>query len=266
MGLALQVETGHVTNAGGTITACTVATGGDSFTPAAFATTDQAHLVGAWAANATGGVLRIRSPRLHDPAQGIRLQIPASDTVNMIPLESWQPIYPVDPMVVEMSGGASETDIVSLLYYYSNLPGVAAPLAMYSDILPRIVNLVGVEVDVTTTNSPGNYTGSRALNQDYQNLRAGESYALLGYTCLSTTLTGTLRITGPDTGKVGVGGPYSSRTDLTSSWFMELSRYLQKPTIPVIQANNAAATFLDIADVGAGAAHTVSLIFGELSS
>lgn len=263
MGTALQVVSGHATNPGAAITALTPATG-DSFTVDVFQPPAVAKLLAAWGENAAGGIVRFRSPRLHDVAQGLRLRVPANDNVQTISGPEFQPLYPGDNLIVEASGGAAEVDTLSYLTYYSDLPGIAAPLASWSDIRGRIGNIAGVELNLTSGATAGDYGGARTLNEDFQNLRAGESYALLGYTCASAFST--LRITGPDTGKIGVGGPGSTDTARTASWFVDLSDRLGLPLIPVIQANNAGGTVIDMIDTATAVNRPVTLILAELTS
>lgn len=263
MGIGLQVVTGFATNPGAAITALTASTG-DAFAVDTFDTSSKAHLLRAWAGNATGGIVRFRSPRLHDPAQGLRLRLPAADQVQLIGGPEMQALYPADPLIVEMSGGGAETDVLSYLVYYENLPGIAAPLASWASVQDRILNLAGVELNMTGGATVGQYGGARTLNQDFQNLRAGESYALLGYTVAAAFPT--LRITGPDTGKLGVGGPGSTNSWDTATWFIDLSNSSGLPCIPIIQANNAGGTVIDMVDTAAGVNKPVTLILGELSS
>lgn len=263
MGAALQVISGFATNPGAAPVALTPCTG-DSFTVPAFTPGSNAKLLRTWVENATGGVLRIRSPRLHDPAQGIRLRFPANDQVQLLGGPEMQPLYPVDPLIVETSGGGAEVDVLSFLAYYADLPGIQAPLTSWADVSSRITNIAGVELNMTSGAVAGQYGGARVLNQDFQNLRAGESYALLGYTVSSAFAT--LRITGPDTGKVGVAGPGSPNTWDTSTWFVDLANELGIPLIPVIQANNAGATVIDMIDTATTTNRPVTLVLGELPS
>lgn len=263
MGIALQVVSGFATNPGAAPTALTPAVG-DSFAVDVFDPSSRARFLAAWVENATGGVLRFRSPRLHDPAQGLRIRVPANDQVQAIGGPEYQPLYPGDQLIVESSGGGAEVDVVSYLVYYDNLPGISAPLQTWAQIQDRIVNVAGVEINLTSGATAGQYGGARTLNQDFQNLRAGESYALLGYTCASAFAT--LRITGPDTGKLGVGGPGSPNTWDTSDWFVKLSDKTGLPLIPVIQANNAGGTVVDMIDTATAINRPVTLLLAELSS
>lgn len=263
MGKAMQVLTGFATNPGATNTALTVSTG-DSLTLDSFDPSERAYLLSLWADNANGGVVRVKSPRFHDNVQGIRLQVPAGDDLWEFRPRIPQRLYPADTLSVDTTGGGAETDVVTLLVYYDNVPGIDAPLATFAQIQDRIVSYVGLQVNLTSGATAGEYGGGRTLQQDFTVLKADVSYALLGYTCLSRFTT--LGITGPDTGKIRVGGPGSVHSEDTASWFVDLEQLLGKPTIPVIKALNAGATTVDLVAHDTATAHTVSLILAELSS
>ena len=263
MGKCLQVITGFATNPGAANTALTVATG-DSLTLDSFDASAPAYLVSEWCENATGGVIRTKSPRFHDNTQGIRLQVPPGDDLWEFRPRVPQRLYSGDTLTVDTTGGGAEVDVVSMLVYYTNVPGIDAPLASWAEIQDRIVNYVGLEVDLTSGATAGQYGGARTLQQDFTVLKADESYALLGYTCASKFAT--LGITGPDTGKVRVAGPGSIHTEDTADWFVGLSDAIGQPCIPVIKANNAGATTVDLVSTDTATAHHVSLILAELSS
>ena len=263
MGKCLQVSAGFATNPGSTATALTMATG-DSLTLPVWAATDEAWLVSEWCENATGGVIRTKSPRFHDNVQGIRLQVPAGDDLWEFRPKKPQRLYPADTLSVDTTGGGAETDVVCLLTYYDNLPGIDAPLQTWEAIQDRVVNYVGLEVDLTSGGSAGQWGGARTMQQDFTVLKADTSYAVLGYTPLSKFAA--LGITGPDTGKVRVGGPGSVHTEDTAGWFVDLSQHIGKPCIPVIQALNSGATNIDLVSTDTATAHHVSLMLAELSA
>lgn len=263
MGKALRVISGFAVNPGAVVTALTVSPG-DTFTVSDFDPPDRAYLGAIWAENATGGVLSIHSPRMHDNVQGIRLQIPPADEVQILPQLAAEPLFPNDPLVVAMSGGGAETDVLSYVTYYDNLPGVDGQFDTWAAIQPQIVHLMGLEVDLSSGATAGNYGGTRAMNADFPQLKADTRYAVLGYTMASKVAT--LGITGPDTGNVRIGAPGSIHSDVTGSWFVDLSNYLQKPCIPIIKANNAPATNIDVLSTDTATAHHASLILAQLSS
>lgn len=261
MGQALQLVSGSVTNPGATITAV-AALSGESLTVPAFAPNSKAYLGQVWADGATAGVARIRSPRMHDNAQGIRLQHGAAIREPLIPIRALQPVFPADALTVELSGGAAETDMMAYLLWFDDLPGVAARLAAWADIAPRIKNLLAVEVDLTT-GAVGAYGTNRALNFSFDTLKASTDYAILGYNV--SVKTSVVCIFGPDTGNQHVGGPglLSPNFD-TRRWFVELSDQLGRPAIPIINSNNRGTTFVQAADITNALAVNVSLNMAEL--
>lgn len=261
MGLALQVVSGRVTNPAATLTALTVNTG-DSLAVRSFPFESVALLEQAWAQEATIGVLRIRSARMHDAAQGIRLRVGLT-ALPLLPDELVQPLFPSDVLTVELSGGAAETDVGALLLLYADLPGIEAQLGTWEEIEPRIVSIMGAEQTLTTGATVGDYGGGQAMNADFDNFKRGTHYALLGY--LTDIAVGIVGITGADTGNLRVGGPGPLRPDITSRWFVNLARQSGRPHIPILNADNIAGTTIDLVHTAAGTAVNVTLILAELS-
>lgn len=263
MGIACQVIAGRVTNPSTTVSALT-ANSNDSFTVANFATTSSAYLDQMWAHEATAGVMRVRSPRLHDQAQGIRQQV--GDTVPrlLLPDATDQALYPGDTLTVELSGGASETDVGCLLVHYTDMPGADARLAMWSEISGRVRRIAGVEVDTTTSATAGQWSGGTAINTTYDNLQANADYALLGYTV--NTACAAVAISGQDTGNLRVGGPGQKDALETRDFFIRMANATGRPYIPIINSNNRGGTLLYVCDAATSTSINVSLTLAELSS
>jgi hypothetical protein len=243
VGAALEVITGQVTNPSTTLTALT-ANSGSSFTVRSTDPSADIRLLQTWAFTATAGVLRIRSPRMHDQAQNTRFQTVASIPRPMMSFGEYQELYSQDPVTVEMTGDASAVDMASMLVYYANIPGVAANLHSWAEIFPLIDKLTTVEVDLTSSGTSCNESGATALNGTFDTLIRNINYAILGYSVGTTG--GTLNITGIDTGNLRVGGPLYNQTELTGSWFAFLSQQYQLPLIPVINSANVAAVNLTV--------------------
>lgn len=261
MGQALSTQSGWVTNPSGTFTALTMNVG-DSATVPSFDPNSKAFFFGAWSPGAAAGVFRARSPRWHDYAQGIRMQRGLAVFEPLMPLEALQPVYGADTLTLEITGGAAETDMACFQLWYDNLPGIAARLAMPSDVLPRIKNIIENEVDCTS--GAVGVTGTpRALNFTFDVLKAGVDYAILGYTV--SAKAGLVRLYGPDTGNMKMGGPgLITSNDETRKWFIALSEKTGKPCIPIINANNRGTTFVEVGDVAAATAVNVSVVMAEL--
>lgn len=244
MGRALQVITAQVTNPNTTLTALTANTG-DSLTVRSTNMGANVKLLNAWAFSATAGVLRIRSPRMHDQAQNTRYQYVASTPNPLMAWEESQLLYSQDPITVEMTGDAAAVDMASMLVYYDDLPGISARLHTWAEIAPLIDKLTTVEVDLTSSGTACNYSATVALNGTFDTLIRNMDYAILGYQCGTTG--GTLGITGVDTGNLRVGGPLYNKTEFTSNWFIRMSEVSNYPCIPVINSANVAGVNLDCA-------------------
>jgi hypothetical protein len=243
MGLATQVIAAQVEKTGeaGVFSALAAETG-DSLAIANFDFASPCYLDELWAAS-SGGVAtaRIRSPRLHDDAQGIRLVGSLANT-RMLPEGVDQLLYPGDLLIAEAATSEKEkAAIVAMLLYYTDLPGVSARLATREEILPRIKNIAGVQVSEVTTKAR-DWGAGKAINASFDTLKSGTDYAVLGYT--SDVAATALRIVGPDTGNLGVGGPMPLDPARTSSWFVDQARLTGRPYIPIIASNNKAATLV----------------------
>lgn len=258
----LQVVTGRITNPGATITALTANTG-DSFQVKNAQQGSVVQLLNVWAQEATVGVVRVRSPLMHDAAQAVRLRVTKSGE-PLLPYQETQPLQPQDVLTYELSGGGAETDVSTMLLWYSDLGGATARLASWEQIAPLILNTVGLEQTLTTGGTAGQYGGSQPINTNFDILQRTRDYALLGYLCDTTVCT--VGLTGPDTSNLRVGGPGIAEPIITRNWFVDLSRTTGLPLIPVINAANVGATIVDLAATQTGTAVNVSLIFAELNA
>lgn len=264
MGMALEIVDSFATNPGTTTPAATTAFPGDVFAVRNFNSPSQAHLCAAWGAAATPGLFRIRSPRLHDNVQGIRLRHDVASTPrDKLGLYGSQQLYAQDTLIVETTGGAAETDGVGYLVYYDDLPGAAARLHSVEDVAARGVNILTVEVAVGSGAAVGARATAVAFNVTEDLLIANTDYAVLGYETDATGLSIGLR--GPDTGNLRLGGPATVETVETRDWFARLSKKLGKPCIPVINSANKSGTLVDDSQVVAGVAMNVTWILVELA-
>lgn len=262
MGVAYTLSAGFATNPGATITAVTAATP-DTFNVQNFDTSDSAYLEQMWAKNATGGIVRIRSPRMHDPNQGIRSQTGATGGYLLLPYGIDQRLYPGDTPTVETSGGGAETDTVYALYSYSNLPGVSARLAAWPEVESRILDVSGTEIDVTTSATAGQWGTAVAINASFDNFKAGSDYAILGYS--TSVSVGAVAFQGAETGAQKVGGPGTSDHIQTRDYFVRLSTESGRPFIPIFNANNKAAFNVLVNDPAVSTACRVSAILARIS-
>ncbi len=268
MGRILDTVTGFVTAPGATFTAWTMATG-DSLAVRAAIPTSSIWLVGAWAWNQVAGVLRIRSPRLHDNVQGIRMRTPANIVANKIPERltqgAAQRLFTQDTLIAEQTGSAvaGQIETGSLLIWYDDVPGVAGRFIDQATLKKNGVNIMGQEVSITT-GAAGGYSGSVAINSTNDNFKANTDYALVGGVC--DTRVATIRIKGIDTGNVGVSFPGEPTfSDETDNWFASLSASTGIPMIPVLNSQNKGAILVDAVAQQAAVTTVVSLWLVELA-
>jgi hypothetical protein len=261
MGVAAQLVTGFFTAAGAG-TGLAVANGGDTFAVQNFASPDTAFIDEVWANGATTDFVRVRSPRLHDANQGIRLRTAGILGVPLIPYDTNNLIYPADVLTVEIDATGAGTGAISIINYYNNIPGVAARLATWAEVGPRVDQISGVDVALGAIPAIGSYSPGNAINSLFDNFQAGSDYALLGYLTAANRLT--IAIQGQDTGNLKIGGPGIADARTTSDYFIRMSNRSGLPYIPIIAANNKGSTNVFQADNAASAATNVTLIMAEL--
>lgn len=263
MGRALQVITGRVTNPGAALTAWTLATG-DTLAIRSYEFAAGSQLLTAWGLNGTAGALRIRSPRMHDNVQGLRLLVPADDPAPLLNVGVGQRLYPQDVLTVEQSGSAAAVDMGALLIHYNDLPGVNARLHTWDEIAPRIEHLLSIEQNMTTGGTAGDYGGEQTIVADFNLLKANTDYAILGGFPSAELLE--IGVRGPDTGNMRVAIPGTLERIDTRNWFVDLSNKFGLPLIPVFNAANSGATLVDVVDRDLATAVNVTLIVAQLSS
>lgn len=262
MGRAVEVISGKVVNASTTFTAWTMATG-DSNVVRNFDLSYQATLCDAWAQSATAGLLRVRSPKLHDNVQGIRLGVAAATPQPLFPDEVYQRLYPQDTLTIEQTGGSSETDCGTLLIEYDNLPGADGVWSTWDQLKPLVIEYVTVETQHTTGGTAGDYGGALAINANFDLLKANEWYAILGY--LTSAAVNTVGYRSPDFSNYRCGGPGTTQRIDTRDWFLRHALETGRPWIPAFNSANKGSTFVDLQSTATGASVVVQTFMAHLS-
>lgn len=259
---AMQVLNGFAVNPSSTITALTPCTG-DSYTVRNVAQGTDIELLDAWAFTTTNLLFRYRSPLLHDAVQNARLKPTASQATPLLSGYATQKLQPQDNLIVEITGGTSETDIGTLLAYYDNLPGTNARLHSWAEVQPLIQELTTVEVDVTSNATSGQYSAAVALNATFDTLKRNIDYAVLGYECPINGCS--FGLTGVDTGNLRVGGPLTTLSFITRGWFVDLSDKTGKPCIPVINSANVAGVNIDVVAAATSTSFPIGVVLAQLT-
>jgi hypothetical protein len=265
MGKALELISGFVTAPSTTVTALTMGSGNSSTVRNA-PLDSKISLLSAWADNQTAGVLRIKSPRLHDNVQGMRFGVVASEPQPVFPLGMSQKLISQDSLDLGLSGSATAGDIESacMLIYYDNLPGIESRLITAAEAKERAIHIVTVENSLAT-GTAGGYSGEEALNVEYDLLKANTDYAILGF--IVSAECAAVRYRGSDLGNLGVGGPGNDNDqEMTSNWFLTLSEKTGLPLVPVFNSANVDALLIDAVQDENGTDVIVWTILAELSS
>jgi len=265
MGKAIELLTGFVTAPDTTLTALTMAAG-NSLTIRNGADNAAIKLINVWNDNQTAGLLRIRSPQMHDNVQGLRFTAHDGQPFPLLPWKPMQMLRPQDTLTVELSGSSTSGDIetASLMVYYEDLPGIEAKFLDSGELLQRLVHMLTVQ-NTLSTGTSGGYSGEEAINAEFDLLRANTDYALLGY--MVSAQCASVRWRGTDFGNLGVGGPGNiTAPEMTSRWFINISDMMGVPAIPVFNSANAAGLLVDAAQDENGTDVTVTSILGQLAA
>lgn len=261
--MILHLLSGYATAPSTTETALTMGSG-DSLTILNAPIDSKIWLITAWGLWQTAGLLRITAPRMHDQVVGMVAKGVAGRSVPLFPISKNQPLFPQEILTVKLTGSGTAGDIeqASLLVFYDKFGSPSARLTRFDEIKDRIKNIVCVQSTLTMGTS-GGYSGSKAINADFDPFKGNTDYALLGYQ--NDNALGAIGFKGPDTGNFRLGGPGDPLVKrYTSDWFVRLSKLTNLPTIPIINSANKAATFIDGTSDENATTAIIQMIFGEL--
>lgn len=262
--MPLDLITGFATAPGAGPTAVTLGAG-DSLQVRNSPGAKDVRLLNMWGQNQVAGFMRVRSANFSDNVQGIRAQLTITNPSPRMPLGWSEPLVPLDNLIIENGGSAvgGQIESVGVLVYYDQLPNMGSGWIDEPALQQRGVKTISVRT-INAAGAGGGYTGQVAINSSDDNAKNGKYYAVLGYhvsaVCCSVSLRGT------DTGNLRQAGPgLVALPDVTSNWFLRLSRNFKRPMIPVINWANKSGTFVDVVQDQAAAAVTVQWYMVELS-
>lgn len=237
------------------------AVAGDTLTVRSLNPQQKAVLLDFGCKHATAGMVRVRSPYLHDDVNGIRARTLAADASGLTGLEDMQDLRAQDTLIVESTGGAAAEQVSYWqLVYYSELAGGPSKYLHAAELKARGAETVTNEVAVT--GGAAATWGSALLSAGTGILKADAEYAVLGYVLdVPCTAVG---LYGPDTGNFRAGGPGLTTRQFTRNWFADISRITGLPAIPVLNAQNAPGTQVQVIDSAGATAVNVDLILQRL--
>lgn len=261
---ALMVRSGYRATASSTLTTVTNATG-DTFAVQNYYQGGAGYMLDAWGSLSAAGVIQFKSPNFHDDVYGINQNVPANSPTPVLPAWMRQPLQPNDTInaLLSVSSGTTVSGL-SLVEYYSDLPGSNARLYRWAELVGSIVDFMSCTVALTISGTRGDYVGSTAINATQDVFKASTDYALLGYT--SSLQYQTVGIRGADTSNWRVGGPGTTPNVFdTRQWFINLSESSGLPCIPVFNSQNLNGTLVDVIDTQNVGSGSVSFFFARLN-
>jgi hypothetical protein len=266
MPAALDTVTSTGTAIGATLAATTIVSG-DSFTIKNASLSSDVWLLTLWVDAQVAGIVRLRSPKLHDNTDAIRSRTRLNCLEPLLPWGVAQRMVPQDTEIVELAGSAVAGDIESVvqLIYYADMPGQAGRFITPDVLKQKMKNYFGNRLAITV-GSTAAYTGALAINNAQDLLKANTDYAVLGMT--TDLRVGAICLRGPDTGNLRVSVPGGADVQDAMArygrWFRDLSMAFGMALIPVINSANKGATQIDvIGDENAGTSN-VTLWLAEL--
>jgi hypothetical protein len=257
--LDFQSATGS--NTGTSTFTALVPVSGDTLQVRSLAPNQKAVLIDFGCKHATAGMVRVRSPFLHDDVNGIRSRTLAADASGLTGFTPNQNLRPQDTLIVESTGGASAEQVSFwLLNYYGDIDGGPSTYITRRELDARTIEEVSTEVAVT-----GGATatwGSALLSAGTAAVKANQQYAIYGYE-IDVACTG-IGLYGPDTGNFRAGGPGVTTRQFTRNWFADMSDACGLPTIPVLNAQNFASTQVQVVDSAGATAVNVNWLMARL--
>jgi hypothetical protein len=261
---ALMVRSGYRTAPSSTLTTVANATG-DTFAVQNYYQGAAGYMLDAWADLDSQGVVQFKSPNFHDDVFGINQEVPAKTPTPVLPAWMRQTLQPNDTINALLSvTGAANPSGLTIIEYYTDLPGSNARLYRWEELVGSIVDFMSCTVDVAPGGTRGDYTGEAAINSLQDVFKASTDYALLGYT--TSVQYQTVGIRGADTSNWRLGGPGTTPDIMdTRQWFIQLSEQSGLPCIPVLNSQNLNGTLVDVIDTENKGNGSISFFFARLN-
>jgi hypothetical protein len=261
MARILRSFAGFFTAAGAGTNLATLVAGGTGTLAVDAFSSGKCYLETLWFAGAAVDFVRVRSPRMHDANQGLRLMATPTPEASLIPYGSDIQVYSSDVPIYELDATGAGTGVLVGTYGYDDLGSGNTTLATWDEVRPRIQDVMANQFAVTA-GAIGSWGAGVPLNNATDNMKADNSYAVLGYTC--SVAVAAFALNGTDTGNFDIAMPGRISPFETRNYFLEMGSWSGRACIPVIQANNRAGTIIKSTDSAAATVSQISLILARL--
>lgn len=263
MGVAIDTIAGLATMGTTPALAAVTMANGDSNTVRSFQSPASALLEQVIGGSTGAYQVGVSSPYMYDNIRGFRFRaddLPAGRALPRLPL---QMLRSQDTLNIQVEGAASAAVLAALSIYYSDIAGIAQDLAMWGDIAGNIANVYGLEVDVTSSGTAGDWEDT-VITTTVDQMKGNTRHAILGWT--QDAAMDVIAIKGQGTGSLRVGGAGNTDTQFTSQFFVDMSNAFGTPHIPVINSADKNNTFISTAHHAASQSANIVLILAELTN
>jgi len=202
-------------------------------------------IIALWQTNQTAGFGQIIFPTAHDTTRGFRANAPIGVNPALLAMGMQMRLQPQETIapVIAATAVAGDVENMSALIRYKDFPGINARLKTAAEVERAIEKLTTIENSLASTAGPS-YGTPETFVADSDLLLANRDYAIIGLT--PRTAVHAVYVQTPDAGNVRFGCPGVLRQEITSQWFMLLSRIHGEPLVPVFNSGNKNQCFVGV--------------------
>lgn len=202
-------------------------------------------IIAAWQTNQTAGFGQLIFPSAHDTTRGFRANVPVGVNPSLFPFGTQMRVEAQETLapLIAATAVAGDVENVSFLLRYKDSPGMDAHLITPEEVERRVEKWTTIENSLASTAGPS-YGTPETFIADSDLLKANRSYAIVGMT--PRTAVHAVYVQTPDGGNVRFGCPGILRQEITSQWFMLLSRLHREPLVPVFNSAGKGNCFVGV--------------------
>lgn len=202
-------------------------------------------ILAAWQTNQTAGFGQLIFPTAHDTTRGYRSNVPVGTNCALLSFGSDMELQSQETLapVIAATAVAGDVENVSYLLRYEDSPGMNAHLITPEELKRRREKYLTIENSLASTAGPS-YGTPETFIADSDLLLAQREYAILGMT--PRTAVHAVYAQTPDSGNVRFGCPGILRQEITSQWFVLLSRMHGEGLIPVFNSSGKGNCFVGV--------------------
>ena len=203
------------------------------------------HILAAWQTNQTAGFGQLIFPTAHDTTRGYRANVPVGVNPSLLSFGSKMSVQSQETLapIIAATAVAGDVENVSYLLRYVDSPGMNANLITPQELERRVEKYLTIENSLASTAGPS-YGTPETFIADSDLLLAQREYAILGLT--PRTQVHAVYVQTPDGGNVRFGCPGVLRQEITSQWFVLLSRMHGEGLIPVFNSSGKGNCFVGV--------------------